>query len=51
MYKSFSKTLMEYEEQKYNEWVSNALHFVENMMKRNILHVVFKKTDGKFLIQ
>ncbi|XP_049877279.1 dynein axonemal heavy chain 10 [Pectinophora gossypiella] len=42
-YKAFSKTIKEYEEQKYSEWLAHASKFVDNMMKKNILHVVFMK--------
>ncbi|XP_059059014.1 dynein axonemal heavy chain 10 [Achroia grisella] len=44
-YKAFSKIIKEYEDSKYQEWVNDASHFVDNMMKRNILKVVFKKED------
>ncbi|KAM3960300.1 LOW QUALITY PROTEIN: dynein heavy chain at 89D [Aphomia sociella] len=44
-YKAFSKVIKEYEETKYKEWVQGASQFVDNMMKRNILKVVFKKED------
>jgi hypothetical protein len=46
-YKAFSKVIKEYEDSKYNEWVKKASEFVDNMMKRNILKVVFKKEEGK----
>ncbi|KAF9424732.1 hypothetical protein HW555_000033, partial [Spodoptera exigua] len=42
-YKAFSKVIKEYEEQKYREWVGPAVQFVENMMKKNVLRVEFKK--------
>lgn len=44
-YKAFSKVIKEYEDGKFKEWVSGASSFVDNMMKKNILHVVFKKED------
>ncbi|KAJ0174233.1 hypothetical protein K1T71_010379 [Dendrolimus kikuchii] len=44
-YKAFSKVIKEYEDSKYNEWVNGASEFVDNMMKKNILKVVFKKED------
>ncbi|VVD00165.1 unnamed protein product [Leptidea sinapis] len=45
LYKAFSKVVKEYEETKYKEWVDSASKFVDNMMKINILHVVFKKEE------
>nr|XP_049701305.1 dynein axonemal heavy chain 10 [Helicoverpa armigera] len=42
-YKAFSKVIKEYEEGKYKEWVTGAADFVENMMKKNVLKVEFKK--------
>ncbi|KAL4712607.1 hypothetical protein ACJJTC_007202 [Scirpophaga incertulas] len=44
-YKTFSKVLKEYEDSKYQEWVKPASDFVDNIMKRNILKVAFKKDD------
>ena len=45
-YKNFSKAVKEFEEAKYKEWVFGAAHFVENMMKKNVLKVEFKKEPG-----
>ncbi|XP_028025407.1 dynein heavy chain 10, axonemal [Bombyx mandarina] len=44
-YKAFSKIIKEYEDTKYKEWVQDASLFCDNMMKKNILKVVFKKED------
>ncbi|XP_045502201.1 dynein axonemal heavy chain 10 [Colias croceus] len=44
-YKAFSKLIKEYEQTKYKEWVDGASLFVDNLMKKNILHVVFKKEE------
>lgn len=46
LYKNFSKVIKEYEESKYKEWVKDASRFVDNMMKKNILKVVFKDEEG-----
>ncbi|XP_026741363.1 dynein heavy chain 10, axonemal [Trichoplusia ni] len=42
-YKGFSKVIKEYEDQKYRDWVQGAVDFVDNMMKKNVLKVEFKK--------
>ncbi|XP_041985040.1 dynein axonemal heavy chain 10 [Aricia agestis] len=44
-YKRLSKSIKEYEEQKYKEWLQKASQFVDDMMKKNILRVVFKKEE------
>lgn len=50
MYKSFSKTVKEFENQKFNDWVQGASLFVDNMMKKNILKVQFTQEGRKFQI-
>lgn len=45
-YKGFSKVIKEYEDQKYRDWVQGAVDFVDNMMKKNVLKVEFKKEAG-----
>lgn len=47
-YKASSKLIKEYEETKYREWVQGASEFVDNMMKKNVLKVEFKKEVGMF---
>lgn len=47
-YKAFSKIIKEYEDTKYEEWVHGASKFVDNIMKKNILKVVFRKEEGAF---
>lgn len=48
MYKSFSKVVKEFENQKFNDWVQGASLFVDNMMKKNILRVQFTAEARKF---
>lgn len=49
-YKAFSRVIKEYEETKYKEWMQDASDFVDNTMKKNILHVLFIKEDGNCTI-
>nr|XP_034835442.1 dynein heavy chain 10, axonemal [Maniola hyperantus] len=44
-YKAFSKVIKEFEETKYKNWLQDASDLVDNMMKKNILHVVFVKEE------
>ncbi|XP_063540762.1 dynein axonemal heavy chain 10 [Cydia strobilella] len=44
-YKNMSKVIKDYENGKYKEWVSISSTFVDNVMKKNILKVEFKKEE------
>lgn len=46
-YKKLSKVITEYCDGKYEDWVHTASRVVDNMMKKNILHVLFKKEPGE----
>ncbi|KAF9819085.1 hypothetical protein SFRURICE_000750 [Spodoptera frugiperda] len=49
-YKAFSKVIKDYEDQKYKDWVGPAAEFVDNMMKKNVLRVEFKKEPGRYTL-
>ncbi|CAK1584360.1 unnamed protein product [Parnassius mnemosyne] len=48
-YKAFSKVIKEYEDLKFKEWAENCSKFVDNVMKKNILHVKFKEGKGNII--